>query len=44
MRARFASDVDRLKRLGATLVIQDEAEASRAIVDNALILSGDGEK
>ncbi len=44
VRARFASDVDRLKRLGATLVIQDEAEASRAIVDNALILSGDGEK
>ncbi|MCB1208815.1 MAG: cation:proton antiporter [Verrucomicrobiales bacterium] len=40
VRARFASDVDRLKRLGATLVIQDESEASRAIVENALVLAG----
>lgn len=39
-RARFVSDVERLKRLGATLVINDEQEASRAVVDSALTLQG----
>jgi len=39
-RARFSSDVERLKRLGATQVINDETEASRAIVDHALTLQG----
>jgi CPA2 family monovalent cation:H+ antiporter-2 len=39
-RARFNSDVDRLKRLGATLVINDETEVSRAIVENARTLHG----
>ena len=39
-RARFASDVDRLRRLGVTEVINDEIEASRALVDRALVLHG----
>jgi CPA2 family monovalent cation:H+ antiporter-2 len=39
-RARFSSDVERLKRLGATLVVNDETEASRAIVENARMLHG----
>jgi CPA2 family monovalent cation:H+ antiporter-2 len=39
-RARFASDVERLKRLGVTEVINDEIEAGRAVVDRALILHG----
>ncbi len=43
-RARFASDVDRLKRLGATQVINDEVEAGRAVVAKALILQGSAEK
>jgi monovalent cation:H+ antiporter-2, CPA2 family len=37
-RARFASDVERLKRLGATVVINDEVEAARAVVEQALVL------
>lgn len=37
-RARFASDVERLKRLGATVVINDEVEAARAVVEQALLL------
>lgn len=41
-RARFASDVDRLKRLGATVVINDEREASLAVLDQALLLQGSG--
>jgi CPA2 family monovalent cation:H+ antiporter-2 len=39
-RARFASDVERLKRLGVTEVINDEIEAGRAVVDRALVLHG----
>jgi CPA2 family monovalent cation:H+ antiporter-2 len=39
-RARFSSDVERLKRLGATQVVNDETEAGRAIVDHARILQG----
>ena len=39
-RARFSSDVDRLKRLGATQVVNDETEASRAMEDAALTLQG----
>lgn len=39
-RARFSSDVERLKRLGATHVVNDETEAGRAIVDHARILQG----
>ena len=39
-RARFASDVERLKRLGATAVINDELEAGRSIVDQAVVLQG----
>ncbi len=39
-RARFSSDVERLKRLGATHVVNDETEAGRAIVDRARILQG----
>lgn len=39
-RARFSSDVERLKRLGATMVINDENEASRAIVEHARTLHG----
>jgi CPA2 family monovalent cation:H+ antiporter-2 len=39
-RARFASDVERLKRLGATVVINDEQEASRAVADAAITLQG----
>ncbi len=31
-RARFASDVERLKRFGASVVINDEIEAARAVV------------
>lgn len=37
-RARFASDVERLKRLGATVVIHDEIETARAVVEQALVL------
>ncbi|GEP41104.1 cation:proton antiporter [Brevifollis gellanilyticus] len=40
-RARFASDVERLKRLGATAVVNDELEASRAIVDQAIVMQGE---
>jgi len=39
-RARFSSDVERLKRLGATQVINDETEASRAMEDAAITLQG----
>lgn len=39
-RARFASDVERLKRLGATYVVNDETEASRAMEDAAIKLQG----
>jgi CPA2 family monovalent cation:H+ antiporter-2 len=39
-RARFASDVDRLKRLGVTEVINDEQEAGRSVVEIALVLHG----
>jgi len=39
-RARFSSDVDRLKRLGATQVINDETEAAHAVVAHAKILQG----
>lgn len=37
-RARFASDVERLKRFGATVVINDEIEAARAVVEQGRIL------
>jgi CPA2 family monovalent cation:H+ antiporter-2 len=40
-RARFAGDVERLKRLGAAVVVNDEIEASRAVVDKALKLQGE---
>jgi CPA2 family monovalent cation:H+ antiporter-2 len=40
-RARFASDVERLKRLGATAVVHDEMEAGRSAVDQALVLQGE---
>lgn len=39
-RARFASDVDRLKRMGVTEVINDEIEAARAVVLRAAVLHG----
>ena len=39
-RARFSSDVERLKRLGATQVVNDETEASRAMEDAAITLQG----
>ena len=39
-RARFASDVERLKRLGVTEVINDEIEAGKAVVERALVLHG----
>lgn len=39
-RARFSSDVDRLKRLGATLVVNDETEAARSVVEQAQTLQG----
>jgi CPA2 family monovalent cation:H+ antiporter-2 len=39
-RARFASDVERLKRLGVTEVINDEIEAGRAVVERALVMHG----
>lgn len=39
-RARFASDVERLKRLGATAVVNDELEAGRSIVEQALVMQG----
>jgi CPA2 family monovalent cation:H+ antiporter-2 len=39
-RARFSSDVERLKRLGATRVVNDETEASRAMEDAAITLQG----
>jgi CPA2 family monovalent cation:H+ antiporter-2 len=39
-RARFASDVERLKRLGATVVVNDELEAGRSIVEQALVMQG----
>lgn len=37
-RARFASDVERLKRFGATAVINDEIEAARAVVEQGRLL------
>ena len=39
-RARFSSDVERLKRLGATQVVNDETEASQAMEDAAITLQG----
>ncbi len=39
-RARFAVDQSRLERLGASVVIHDEGEASRAAVDKALQIAG----
>lgn len=39
-RARFNSDVERLKRLGATRVVNDETEASRAMEYDAIKLQG----
>lgn len=39
-RARFSSDVDRLKRLGATQVVNDETEAAKSIVEKAERLQG----
>ncbi|MDB6003395.1 MAG: sodium/hydrogen exchanger [Prosthecobacter sp.] len=39
-RARFNSDVERLKRLGATRVVNDETEASRAMEEAAIMLQG----
>lgn len=41
-RVRFASDVERLKRLGATAVVNDELEASRSVVEQALVMQGEG--
>ena len=41
-RARFASDVERLKRLGAAVVVNDELEAGKSIVESALVMQGDG--
>lgn len=41
-RARFASDVERLKRLGAAVVVNDELEAAKSIVEGALVMQGDG--
>lgn len=40
-RARFGSDVDRLKRLGAAVVINDELEAARSVVEHARVLQGE---
>ena len=40
-RARFASDLERLKRLGATVVVNDELEASRSVVEQALVMQGE---
>lgn len=39
-RARFNSDVERLKRLGATQVVNDETEAANSIVEQAEMLQG----
>jgi CPA2 family monovalent cation:H+ antiporter-2 len=39
-RARFSSDVERLRRLGATHVVNDETEAALAIVEHARVLRG----
>jgi CPA2 family monovalent cation:H+ antiporter-2 len=39
-RARFASDVERLKRLGAAVVVNDEREAGLAVVTHALKMQG----
>ncbi|MBL9180498.1 MAG: cation:proton antiporter [Verrucomicrobiaceae bacterium] len=39
-RTRFNSDVERLKRLGATQVLNDEAEVGRAVVEHARVLQG----
>jgi CPA2 family monovalent cation:H+ antiporter-2 len=39
-RARFNSDVERLKRLGATQVVNDETEAANSIVAQAEMLQG----
>jgi CPA2 family monovalent cation:H+ antiporter-2 len=39
-RARFSSDVERLKRLGATKVVNDETEAANSIVQLARTLQG----
>jgi CPA2 family monovalent cation:H+ antiporter-2 len=39
-RARFSSDVERLKRLGATQVVNDETEAANSIVQLARTLQG----
>lgn len=41
-RARFASDVERLKRLGAAVVVNDELEAAKSIVESALVIQGEG--
>jgi hypothetical protein len=34
------ADIPRLKRLGPTVVINDEQEASQAVVDAAITLQG----
>ncbi len=39
-RTRFNSDMERLKRLGATQVINDEVEVGRAVVEHARVLQG----
>lgn len=39
-RARFSSDVERLKRLGATQVVNDETAAANSIVEQAETLQG----
>ena len=39
-RARFASDVPRLRMLGAGCVINDEREAARAMMEQALLMQG----
>lgn len=39
-RARFSNDVERLKRLGATQVVNDETEAAKSIVEQAETLQG----
>lgn len=43
-RARFAVDQSRLERLGASVVIHDEGEASRAAVAKALQIAGGSAK
>jgi CPA2 family monovalent cation:H+ antiporter-2 len=40
-RARFASDVEQLKRLGAAVVINDELDAAKSFVQSALMMQGE---